>query len=39
MVNPIASQEWLVWTLYGDSEESDTFHRDFVVKLACKSNY
>ena len=33
MVNLITSQEWLVWRLYGDSEESDTFHGDFMVKL------
>ena len=36
MVNPITSQEWLVWRLYGDSEKSDTFHGDFIIKLARK---
>ena len=34
MVNLITSQEWLVWRLYEDSEEIDTFHGDFMVKLA-----
>ena len=28
--------EWLVWRLYGDSVESDTFFRDFMVKLVWK---
>ena len=33
MVNQITSQEWLVWRLYGDREEIDTFHGDVIVKL------
>ena len=34
MVNPITKM--LVWRLYGDGVESDTFYGDFMIKLVWK---